>query len=98
MQIPIGQASGLYQSFRLSAGLINLSTVVTKQSTETLHKYYVCGLETLSLTTATAYDFVSTVSSVDATIESSVYNAWFTLDASASGAATTCSINLFELF
>jgi hypothetical protein len=99
MQIPIGQASGLYQSFRLSAGLINLSTVVIKQSTETLHKYYVCGLETLTLGSSSAHAFVgSKSSSNDGSIIESSYAAWFTLAASASGATNLCIVDTYQLF
>ena len=98
MPVPAGQASGLMTSFRLSAGLINLSTVVTKQSTETLHKYYVCGLETLAVASSTVYDFIGTVSSSDGTIANADLAGWFTVDASASGATTSCVVNRYELF
>ena len=96
--VSVKQGPGLLYNFRLSAGLVNIASVVTKQSTETEHKYYVCGLETLSLSKNESYHFVGTISQTDAIIASSVYHAWFTFDASASGATTSCSVNLFELF
>mgnify|MGYP000900606025 CR=1 FL=1 len=85
-------------NFRANIGLINIWTVVVAQQTDTEHSYYVCGLETLSLAASAAYDFVGTVSSADATIAPGVFNAWFTVDGSATGATTSCVVNKYELF
>lgn len=73
-------------------------TVVVVQQTNVEHSYYVCGLETLALAASAAYDFVGTVSSADATIAPGVFNAWFTVDGSATGATTSCVVNKYELF
>ena len=86
------------QNFRLNAGLLYFWIVVVEQQTDTEVKMYVCGLETLALAASAAYDFVGTVSSADATIAPAVYNAWFTVDGSATGATTSCVVNKYELF
>ena len=95
---PAGDTPGLKQNFRLNAGLLYFWTVVVAQQTDTEVKMYVCGLETLALAASAAYDFVGTVSSADATIAPAVYNAWFTVDGSATGATTSCVVNKYELF
>lgn len=88
----------MYSNFRLNVGLVNLNSVVVAQQTDTEHKYYVCGLETLALASATAYDFVGSVSTTDGTIAKADYEAWFTLGATASGATTSCVVDTYELF
>jgi hypothetical protein len=96
--VPIGQASGLVQNFRLSAGLVNIATEVTKQLKETEHKYYVCGLEKPILASSNVYGFVGSVSTSYGTVSKDIYAAWFTLDTSATGATTSCVVNKYELF
>ena len=95
---PAGETPGLKQNFRALAGLVNVFNVLVVQPTDTEVKLYVCGLETLALAASAAYDFVGTVSSADATIAPGVFNAWFTVDGSASGATTSCVVNKYELF
>ena len=59
---------------------------------------YVCGLETLSLASSDAYAYVGAVSNTDGAIDEATYSAWFTLDVTADGATSECSVSTYELY
>ena len=92
-----GSPSGLTE-FKGNIGITHVGNILFEQATASVIKFYVCGLEVLNLGSTASFDHSATESSTLKKIAKSTYEAWFTLDVSATNAVTECGVNKYELF